>query len=427
MRVHRQARQLQDVFQRYAPGAKMILLHPDCAARSLLLAGLMNQSATPVFYCALDARVQNLRDFVAGARRSLAAQCPTFGRRLNLLRPSALDNPARHLNQITRAFAREIRELRPDSFFLILDDFDHANSADDILTFVERLAQRLPRRCKIVLNGRALPRLPWLSILARDDAVVLDETGVTLRGVVAARQLAQVDLRMHAMGPGFAFHDDQLVRDWDGHLPRLLLCAAMERPSATRNQLCRLLWRELDLDQAVNVFHLTKRRLHKALGVDVLNYSGDAYRMDELHPVYYDACEFVSAIMAARHGEPARALEHWQRAADLYRGPFLQGHDDAWIVDRREAFQSAYIEALRNIAAIHERRDRHDLALSKLMRAIETDYADERLHREALRLYMKLGRRPEAALHIREYEQWASANKSRVSRKMMTLSAEIFA
>ena len=392
-----------------------------------MVAALMNEPDPASFYFSLSASDRNLRDFIHHARRVLSAQSPPFGRHLNLLSRAALEEPGAHLDQVVCAFAREICDLRKDEFYLILDDFDHINSAEDKLDFIERLARRLPHRCKLILNGRELPRLPWLPIFARGDAVIIDERGWTLRGVVPRREMAEAEWRMHALGPGFAFRDDQLVHDWDGNLPRLLLCAAMEGPGVTRNQLCRLLWRGLDLEQAVNVFHVTKRRLHKALGVDVLHHSGEAYHISDAHPVYYDACEFVSAIMAARYGDKSSALENWGRAVDLYRGPFLQSHDDWWIIDRRAAFQSAYIEALLNIAAIHEAREKHELALPKLLRAIETDYADERLHQKALRLYLRLGRRPEAVVHFRNYEAWAADNERQLSQNMQALSREIVA
>jgi len=88
----------------------------------------------------------------------------------------------------------------------------------------------------------------------------------------------------------------------------------------------------------------------------------------------------------------------------MYRGNYLQGHDDPWIVARRSDFREGYVEALTELARIREEQERPDVALGLYLRALSEAYNREDLHREVIRLYGKLGRRSEAAEHYSRLE-----------------------
>ncbi len=414
-------------FLRHADGAKIIQLHPQSRLRSLLVARLLGDGDLRAFYYALDIDDINLRDFLTGIMDCLARQHATFGRLMNVLPAAVLENPYKHIDRVLPAFIAELSELADGEFWLVLDEFDRAALADDVLRFIERLSHHAPDRCKILLNGRALPRLPWLSMIAKGHALVLRDSHIVKSDVYGNRNEDGASIKVLSLGPGYVFLDDYLVESWEGHLPRLLLFFALDRPEVTRNQICETFWPKLHIDQAVNVFHVTKRRLHKAVGADVLAHDGKYYRINRKTPFYFDAFEFVQALLDGRYGEPENPFELWQRAAKLYRGPFLQGHDDSWILERREAYQQAYIEALENIAAIWEARESFELALHTLTRAIETDVAREDIHLKLLKLYVHLGRRAEAVAHFRQVERWAKSKKRPLGAPMRQLIGEITA
>ena len=412
-------------FLRHSSDAKIILLHPSGRLRSLILARLLDDSGLRVFYYALDIDDVNLRNFLASLMDSLSRQHATFGRLMNVLPAKALDDPYKHLDEILRVFIAELSELAEGEFWLALDEFDRADLADDLLRFVERLSHHMPERCKIVINGRALPRMPWLSMIAKGHAVIARDAEIVQRDIYSNRNDDGASISALSLGPGHVFRDDCLIDNWEGQLPRLLLFFALDRPEVTRNQICKTFWPKLHIDQAVNVFHVTKRRLHKAVGTDILSHDGSYYRINRDAPFYFDAFEFIEALLAGRYGEPENPFELWQRVAELYRGPFLQGHNDNWILERREAFQHAYIEALDNIAAIWEGRESYELALHTLARAIETDYSREDLHLKTLRLYVRLGKREEAVAHFRQLERWAKSNERQISGQIQKLFGEV--
>ena len=411
----------------FAGSSKIILLHPASQFRSLVVARLLADCSRKTYYYALDIDDINLFHFLAGLINGLAKQHASFGRHLSVLPQNVLRNPYQHLDLVLKTFLDELADFDAGDYILLFDEFDRADPADDIHRFVERLSHLAPDRCTIVLNGRSLPRLPWLSMMAKRHAVILRDDELIQRDFYGKRNAEDAGLKVLSLGPGYVFLDDHLVDNWEGHLPRLLLFFVMDRPEVTRNQICEVFWPDLHIDQAVNVFHVTKRRLHKALGVDILSHDGTYYRINPDIPFYLDAFEFVESLLLCRHGDPPDAFQYWQNVAKLYRGPFLQGHSDGWIEERRQAYSVANTEALTRIADNWSARGNDELALLTLGKAIDADYSIEAIHLKLLRLYVGLGRRAEAVAHYRELEKWAKANKRKLGADTRQLFTEITA
>ena len=264
-------------------------------------------------------------------------------------------------------------------------------------------------------------------MMAMGHAVILRDEELIRENFYGDRNPVDASLKVLSLGPGYVFLNDRLIDKWEGHLPRLLLFFVMDRPEVTRNQICEVFWPNLDTDQAVNVFHVTKRRLHKALGLDILSHDGAYYRINPDIPFYFDAFEFVETLLICRHVDPPEAFELWQDVAKLYRGPFLLGHSDGWIEERRAAYSVANTEALTHIADGWSARGNDELALLTLGKAIDADYSIEAIHLKLLRLYVRLGRRAEAVAHYRELEKWAKANKRKLGAETQHVFAEITA
>jgi two-component SAPR family response regulator len=296
-------------------------------------------------------------------------------------------------------FARDLAEISDQPYYLILDEYDRSDSADDVQMFIEKLVGKLPENCRLVLNSRTLPRLPWVSLIAQKQAVLLEDSRLIRRDFYEIETEGKNKLEVYALGPGYVLMNGQPIDTWEGHLPRLLFFFALDRPIITRSEICQAFWPELDTDQAVNVFHVTKRRLHKALDMDVLVHDGGYYRVNPDLAVQYDVMDFVEALMEGRNDTNPNRIAAWQQAIDMYRGPFLQGHTDRWIVDRRRDFQSGYLEALAEMAYVRLNEDRPEQALGLFQRALAEDSSRESLHRDVMQLYMRLGRRSEAAAH----------------------------
>ncbi|NDJ86494.1 MAG: hypothetical protein GYB66_11450 [Chloroflexi bacterium] len=387
-------------FQYYAEEAQVVLLHPESRFRSMLVAHLLNEEPKPIFYYAMGSDDVNLAAFLDGFSHDLATQHPTFGRHLY----QRWHMPKESLAELTRAFVADLAELSSEPYILILDEFDASTEADDIQVFWERVVQYLPTQCQLIINSRSIPRMPWISLIGRRQAVILKDTeiiGEDFYRLSPENPTAQ--LNAFGLGPGYVQKDGVSIDEWEGHLPRLLFFFVLDRPIVTRSEICNTFWPDLDSDQAVNVFHVTKRRLHKALDFDVLVHQDGYYQINPEAAVYYDVEEFVTNLVKGRQAETLNeGLPHWHAAVELYRGPFLQGHTEEWIVERRQDFQAGYLEAMTNIAKARLEEGREEQALALLLRAAGENELYEPIHREIMQLYARLGRRSEAAAHYQK-------------------------
>lgn len=375
---------------------KLLLIHPSSRYRTLLIAGLIQDPPCSVFYFGLSTNDTSLGQFLSSLTHNLADQSPTFGKYLNEARKEQPDD----YEALAEAAAADLSDLEASDYILILDEYDRADSVPEIQTFIEHLLNVLPEQCHLLINSRSLPRLPWVALVAKHEAVVLKDSRLLTSGFYSDSFEENPNVEVFALGPGYVMLNGQHVDTWEGHLPRLLFFFALDRPMATRADICQAFWPELPIDQAVNVFHVTKRRLHKALGFDVLMHEGGHYRISQALNLSYDVLDFVSSLLEARNtDDPGVAAAHWQYAIDLYRGDYLQGHDDEWIISRRGDFRAGYLEALVELAGLREDEGNDEAALGLFLRAISEAGQREDIHREVIRLYGKLGRRSEAVDH----------------------------
>lgn len=421
MSINNKVRDAYEGLLRHSVESPLLILHPGSKYRSLLLANLINDPEVSAYYYALGTNDDTLRGFIEGILHELPEQHATFGRHLNLLDQQVYENPAAHLEVLVDAFVNELGELSSSECLFILDEYDRSDGSDEIHCFIEKLAEKLPSHCHLVINGRMLPRLPWVSMVAKKQACLLLDHHLLVNNFYGNRRDDGIDLEVFALGESRVVHQSQEINKWEGHLPRLLFFFTLDKPTVTRSEICRAFWPELETEQAVNVFHVTKRRLHKAMKFDVLVHSENFYSVDPGLSVYYDVLDFVEALTRGRIQPNGASLEHWQHAIRLYRGAFLHGHSDAWIVDRRAAFQTGYLEALGQIAEGYKQQDRKDLALDTYRKGIEENVQQYDFHRAIMELYDEMGRRAEALAHYQNLTEQAASQKFTVPAELTDL------
>ncbi len=421
MKLHDLIEQSYQNFKEQSADARVTLLHPRSHYRSVLVAKLINSPDTKVFYYAMGPDDINVPSFLSGITHDLAIQHPTFGRHVNILPQKDFDNMA----SLVKTFAKDLAEMSEEPFLLILDEYDRSDIADDVQMFIEKLIDHMPTNCKLVINSRTLPRLPWVSLIAQKQAVMLQDKDLIRHDFYDIETEGKNKLEVFALGPGYILLNGATIDTWEGHLPRLLFFFALDRPSITRSEICQAFWPDLDTDQAVNVFHVTKRRLHKALDMDVLVHDDGYYRINPELAIQYDVMDFVGALMAGRDEDNPDRVAAWQKAIEIYRGPFLQGHSDPWILERRHDFQAGYLEALSEMARVRLAEDRPEHALGLFQKALSEDNSREDLHREIMQLFTKLGRRSEAAAHYQKLVEDLAKSQHQPQEKTRTLYSEI--
>lgn len=380
--------------------SKLLLIHPSGRYRTLIIAALVENPPCPLYYYGVGIEDVGLSQFLTGLTHDLAGQSPAFGRYLNEARNRDPDD----IVQLATALSKDLGEVNREDYLLILDEYDRTDNIQEIQALMAHLLDLIPQNCHILINSRTLPRLPWVALVAKRQAVVLRDARMLPAGFYSEHFSENPNIEVYALGPGYVLLNGQHITTWEGHLPRLLFFFALDRPMCTRAEICQAFWPDLPLSQAVNVFHVTKRRLHKALGFDALLHEGGHYHVSPVLNLQYDVLEFVSNLVEARSQSNKDGEGYWQHAIDMYRGSYLQGHEDAWIVARRSDFREGYLEALSTLARIREADGHSEEALGLFVRAVGEAYNREDLHREVLRLYGKLGRRGEAVEHYRRLQ-----------------------
>lgn len=409
-----------------AEQSRLLLLYPKSRLRSLLVAQLILREDVQTFYYAISPDDIDLKFFLNNILNTLAVQHPTFGRHTNVLPYYMLKNPTAHFDTVLSAFLQDVAELSDERFFLIFDEYDRSDRADEVQRFVERLSNFMPAHGRIIINSRTLPRLPWLSMLAQGRPSIIGDDGIITGHFYSNDNADREDdatIQIYMLGPGFVMADSQIVDSWEGNQPRLLLFFTLERSLITRAEICKGFWEESEPEQGVNVFHVTKRRLHKALDAEVLVNEDGYYKINPKLPIYHDALEFVDALIAARHADDENSkMAHWLRAYDIYRGPFLQGHNDRWITERRAEFCDGYIEAVIGMAEVWYKRDQSVMALAILRKAAglidDEALRHHELHLLIMRIYEQTGRRSEAIAYYKALSKNAKRAKRKVNEQI---------
>ncbi len=102
--------------------------------------------------------------------------------------------------------------------------------------------------------------------------------------------------------------------------------------------------------------------------------------------LWLDADEFESRVS---HDD----LASLQAAVALYRGDFLAGFYDDWIINERYRLETLFSEALAQLMVTQEARGEHEAALATTLRLLNHDALREDAHRVAMRAYCYLGQR----------------------------------
>ncbi|MFN8467674.1 MAG: AAA family ATPase [Caldilineaceae bacterium] len=175
-----------------------------------------------------------------------------------------------------------------------------------------------------------------------------------------------------------------------------------------RQRIAFLFWPETTDAQAQTnlrqLLHTLRRRLPHAdrcldYGAKVLRWQSDA-------PVAVDVEHFTAALARTRPGSEDGRRAELSAAVELYTGDLLPGCYDDWILPLREQFAQQYVEALANLAHLHEEQREYTAALACAQRLLRHDPLREETYRQLMRLHALIGDRAAA---LRVYHACVSA------------------
>lgn len=165
-----------------------------------------------------------------------------------------------------------------------------------------------------------------------------------------------------------------------------------------RAQLAGLLWPNSDEERAKANLRQTLTRLRKALGeTECLKFSGGAVQFHG-EDFWCDVVEFERALALS----PAD-LQSLESTLSLYRGPFLAGIYEDWVLLEQERLQTLYLEALERLAHLYTECCEYEQAIKTWRRVLCEIPWHEHAHRQMIELYALRGDRAAALRQYHEY------------------------
>ena len=126
---------------------------------------------------------------------------------------------------------------------------------------------------------------------------------------------------------------------------RRLLVVLLERRSERSEVLGELIWPDSPLERQMSSLHTAVYRIRKALGSERLQFSSGQYRLAEDAISFFDVQIFVQGTDLIEH---LKTRAEWFNAAQemlaLYKGPFMEGEDAPWVLERRAELELRYLD-----------------------------------------------------------------------------------
>lgn len=191
-------------------------------------------------------------------------------------------------------------------------------------------------------------------------------------------------------------------------LKALALLAVSPGLEVPRDDLIEALWPEADEARIERNFHPTLSHLRRSLaapwravrGEEAPNpilYADRAYRLNPKIHWEVDTRELARALETGRRlaqaGQREAAVERLELGRGLYRGPFLEGAYDAWVMSHRERCQQLYLDLLRELGNLLSEMEQLTEAVDAYRQVLIEDPLQERVHVSLMRLYARQGRR----------------------------------
>ena len=172
-----------------------------------------------------------------------------------------------------------------------------------------------------------------------------------------------------------------------------------------REALAGLLWPEKEEAQArMNLRHALYV-LRRALGSEHFQTSRNWIRFIPAAGLRLDVEEFEGLLgrEAESEEERRRCLE---QAVELYRGPFLEGVYEDWVLAERDRIRGRYVDALLELAGQSARRGEYRRAVGLCRQALQAAPYSEAAYRHLMQYHYQAGAVEEA---LRAYQECAQA------------------
>jgi DNA-binding SARP family transcriptional activator len=139
--------------------------------------------------------------------------------------------------------------------------------------------------------------------------------------------------------------------------------------------------------------------IHRCLPGDTIFWNdSQTVQLSPHNNLWVDVEEFETLL--TRDDNPSL-----RSAVDLYRGDFLDGFYDDWVISERYRVESLYLGALARLMNLYESSRNYQPALATALKLLSRDALREDAHQIAMRMYCHLGQRKLALDHYARCRQ----------------------
>ena len=161
----------------------------------------------------------------------------------------------------------------------------------------------------------------------------------------------------------------------------------------SRETLETALWPDAAPKNAQYNVYAAIRRARRVLGTNTLLWSEGQFMINPEVVVWCDALVFTEIMQdTARFSATNPGTEiAWRKALNLYRGEFLQGWLEEWLVEQREIYIQHYLQALLGLAECIRARHAYAEAITFFEKAVRLEPYREDIHRAIMGCYANMG------------------------------------
>jgi ATP/maltotriose-dependent transcriptional regulator MalT/DNA-binding SARP family transcriptional activator len=223
-----------------------------------------------------------------------------------------------------------------------------------------------------------------------------------------ALQARTYDLTINMLGPVEIFRDiaRPFAHDaWTTKRAREILCfiASRRYRRASKDTIIETFWGEADYETIEKNFHPTVSHIRKALNSNqplkqnFLLYRDGDYLLNADFSYWIDTEEFDRLVAkgeaARRAGQPDLYTDCFEKAISLYRGEFMQGACDTWVLEQRQYYREQYLHMLEVLAATAQKEGNWPRSLQLAQQILQDDPFREDIHCLAMHAHAAQGNR----------------------------------
>lgn len=265
------------------------------------------------------------------------------------------------------------------------------------------LRHRLAGFCRLV--GEALVRgLPRFSVCSAAAARSLMEDSLQSE----RRGDHPLRLRVHFLGSFRVYLNDTLIEEWPGHKARQLFAYLVyhHKRRICRDVLMDKFWPHSTPDSARNCLNVTLHTIRAALQQasphqEVILFKAEGYQFAPELGIELDTETFLQewsqAQEAERVGQPAAALRHYEAAARIYQGDFLEEFlYESWADMERENLAEIWLVIMDRMSGYYAADGQPGTAITLCEQILQKDNCREEIYRRLMLCHNRLGQRDKA-------------------------------